>query len=83
MPAPETMRHARDVLRRELRPTLRLALPLVVAEISWMCMGIVDTLMVGRLPQSAIAIAAVSLGSSLYYTLAIFGSAATSCFSAS
>ena len=39
-----------------------------------MCMGIVDTLMVGRLPQSAIAIAAVSLGSSLYYTLAIFGS---------
>ena len=39
-----------------------------------MSMGIVDTLMVGRLPESAVAIAAVSLGSSLYYTLAIFGS---------
>jgi MATE family multidrug resistance protein len=66
--------HIRAVLRRELRPTLRLALPLVLAEVSWMCMGIVDTLMVGRLPQSAVAIAAVSLGSSLYYTLALFGS---------
>src|SRR5947209_11580925 len=67
-------RHAREVLRREMRPTLRLALPLVIAEISWMSMGIVDTLMVGRLPESAIAIAAVSLGSSLYYTLVFFAS---------
>ena len=63
-----------EILRRELRPTLRLALPLVLAEIGWMSMGIVDTIMVGRLPNSAVAIGAVSLGQSLYYAVAIFGS---------
>lgn len=57
---------------RELRPTLRLALPLVLAEVGWMSMGIVDTLMVGRLPNSAVALGAVSLGSTLYYMVAIF-----------
>jgi len=39
-----------------------------------MSMGIVDTIMVGRLPNSAVAIGAVSLGQGLYYTTAIFGS---------
>ncbi len=39
-----------------------------------MSMGIVDTIMVGRLPNSAEAIGAVSLGSILFYTLGIFGS---------
>lgn len=53
---------------------LRLALPLVFAELGWMSMGIVDTMMVGRLPNSAVAIGAVSLGQGLYYTVAIFGS---------
>ena len=38
-------------LRTELRPMLRLALPLVIAEIGWMGMGIVDTIMVGRKPE--------------------------------
>lgn len=64
--------HARAVVRRELRPTLRVALPLAGAELGWMSAAIVDTLMVGRLPNSAIAIGAVSLGCSLYYTAAIF-----------
>jgi MATE family multidrug resistance protein len=59
-------------MRAELRPTLRLALPLVLAEIGWMSMGIVDTLMVGRLPKAAVAIGAVSLGTGLYYTVSIF-----------
>jgi MATE family, multidrug efflux pump len=58
----------------ELRPTLRLAVPLIIAELGWMAMGIVDTMMVGRLPNSAVAIGAVSLGGGLYYTIAIFGS---------
>jgi MATE family multidrug resistance protein len=51
---------------------LRLAAPLVMAELGWMGMGIVDTMMVGRV--SAEAIGAVSLGSVLFYTVAIFGS---------
>jgi MATE family multidrug resistance protein len=51
---------------------LRLATPLVTAELGWMGMGIVDTMMVGRV--SAQAIGAVSLGSVLFYAVAMFGS---------
>ncbi len=60
-------------LRVELRPTIQLAMPLVLAEIGWMSMAIVDTMMVGRLPDSAVAIGAVSLGSILFHTLSFFG----------
>jgi len=51
---------------------LKLAAPLVVAEVGWMGMGIVDTMMVGRV--SAEAMGAVSLGSVLFYAVGIFGS---------
>jgi MATE family multidrug resistance protein len=60
-------------LRQQFVPTLRLALPLVFAELGWMSMGVVDTIMVGRLPNSAIAIGATGLGQSLYHCIAIFG----------
>ena len=60
-------------LRLELRPTVRLALPLVLAELGWMSMAIVDTMMVGRLPNSATAMGAVSLGSNIFIVLALFG----------
>ncbi len=60
--------------RTELRPMLRLAWPLVLAEIGWMAMGLVDTMMVGRLPDSAAAMGAVSLGSILFYTIGVSGS---------
>jgi len=56
-----------------VRPTLRLALPLVLAELGWMSMTIVDTMMVGRLPNSAVAMGAVSLGSGIFMVLALFG----------
>jgi len=61
------------IFRSELRPTLRLALPLILAEIGWMSMVIVDTMMVGRLPYSAEAIGAVSISSSLFIVFAFFG----------
>jgi MATE family multidrug resistance protein len=60
-------------LRTDFRLTFRLALPLILAEVGWMSMGIVDTIMVGRLPDSAVAIGATGLGQSLYHSLAIFG----------
>src|SRR5579872_6931178 len=60
-------------LRADFALTLRLALPLIVAEVGWMSMGIVDTIMVGRLPDSAVAIGATGLGQSLYHSVAIFG----------
>ena len=52
---------------------LRLALPLVLAELGWMSMAIVDTVMVGHLPNSAAAMGAVSLGSNIFIVLALFG----------
>jgi MATE family multidrug resistance protein len=60
-------------IAEEARPMLRLATPIVMAELGWMTMGIVDTMMVGRQANSALAIGAVSLGGMLYYVVAIFG----------
>src|ERR1700679_3924538 len=56
-------------IRREIGPMLRLALPLVMAEVGWMSMGVVDTVMVGHLPHPAVTISAVALGQVLYNTL--------------
>src|SRR5262245_30330615 len=56
----------------ELRPMLRLAVPLAGAEIAWMAMGVVDTIMAG--PLGAAAIGAASLGGSIYWTVAICAS---------
>jgi len=60
-------------VREEIRPMLRLAWPLVLAELGWSFMGIVDTMMVGRLPNSAVAIGAVSLGNALGIAVGLFG----------
>jgi MATE family multidrug resistance protein len=60
--------------KSELRPMLQLALPLIVAEVGWMSMGIVDTMMVGKLPNSAEAIGAASIGNALFLTVGLFGS---------
>jgi MATE family multidrug resistance protein len=58
-------------LGRELRELLTIATPVVLAEIGWMSMSIVDALMVGPLgPQ---AIGAVGLGSVLFLFIAIIG----------
>jgi multidrug resistance protein, MATE family len=62
-----------STFRAEFRPTWRLALPLVLAELGWMSMATVDTMMVGRLPNSAEAIGAVSISSILFHVLAFFG----------
>jgi len=58
-------------LRRELRPMLRLAVPVVLAELGWMTMGVVDTMMVGRIDAESIG--AVSIGRALFLVVAIFG----------
>ena len=58
-------------LRVELGPMLRLALPVVVAEVGWMSMGIVDTMVVGRL--GAESMGAVGLGNNLHIAIVIFG----------
>src|SRR5579863_7657997 len=60
-------------IAEEAKPMIHLATPIVLAELGWMTMSIVDTMMVGRQQNSAVAIGAVSLGSILYYAIAIFG----------
>jgi multidrug resistance protein, MATE family len=58
-------------LRRELAALLRLAIPVVLSELGWMAMSIVDTIMVGRLSPAAIG--AVGISSAIFYTPALFG----------
>jgi MATE family multidrug resistance protein len=67
------MLRTRDI-GQEFRPMLRLAVPLALTELGWLAMAFTDTVMVGRLPDSATAIGAVSLGSTLFYTIGVFGS---------
>ena len=57
--------------RSELRPLGRLAWPVILAEIGWMAMGIVDTLMVGPLGPEAIG--GVGLAGILFFALAACG----------
>jgi MATE family multidrug resistance protein len=57
--------------RHELGAMVALAVPVVLSELGWMAMGIVDTIMVGRLGPAAIG--AVALGNAVYYTPALFG----------
>src|SRR5215472_2789701 len=56
-------------IRQELPPLLRLAAPLIAAELGWMSMSIVDTSMVGRLPHSAVPMAAAALAQVIFNTL--------------
>lgn len=51
---------------------LRMGLPLALAEIGWMSMGLVDTVMVGHLPNAAQALSASALAQIVYNAL-VFG----------
>jgi MATE family multidrug resistance protein len=55
----------------EVRPLLTLAAPVILAEVGWMAMGLVDTIMVGRLGPAAIG--AAGMGSSVFTAIVIFG----------
>jgi MATE family multidrug resistance protein len=56
-------------VREELIQMIRLGGPLVLAELGWMAMGVVDTMFVGRV--GAEAIGAVGLGTMVFYGIAI------------
>jgi len=56
-------------VREELIQMIRLAGPLVLAELGWMAMGVVDTMFVGRV--GAEAIGAVGLGAIVFYGVAV------------
>ncbi|MGO9263245.1 MAG: MATE family efflux transporter [Bryobacteraceae bacterium] len=65
------MQSARDHLRQEFVPMLRLAAPLALAELGWMSMGIADTVMAG--PLGAAAVGAGTLGNMVYYPVVVSG----------
>jgi multidrug resistance protein, MATE family len=58
-------------LGEELHALLALAIPVVLSELGWMTMTIVDLIMVGRLGPAAIG--AVGLGNAIYYAPSLFG----------
>lgn len=59
----------RSWIYREVRATLRLAGPVIAAQLAQISMGFVDTVMVGRLGPEALA--GIALGNALFFTLLI------------
>ncbi len=57
------------MIRQEIRDTLHLAIPVVLTQLGHIAMGIVDTIMVGRL--GAEPLSAVALGNALSFTILI------------
>src|ERR1700679_1832310 len=57
-------------IRQQIRPVLTLAIPLILAEVGWMSMGIVDTIMVAHMANPGVGISAAALGQVLYNTIA-------------
>lgn len=58
-------------VRGELKGLARLATPVVVAELGWMGMGLVDTAMVGRV--SPLAMGAVAVGANVFFLFMVGG----------
>ena len=61
----------RRLRSEDVRQLAVLAVPVVIAEMGWMAMGVVDTIMVG--PLGPTAIGGAGLGSSLFLAISIFG----------
>jgi MATE family multidrug resistance protein len=58
-------------VRGALVPMVRLALPVIAAELGWMAMGVVDTVMVG--PLGAAQLGGTGIGSTLFIAVGVFG----------
>jgi MATE family multidrug resistance protein len=56
----------------EIKAVSRLGIPLAFGELGWMSTYIVDAIMIGHLPHSALAIGASSLGNTIYYAIVFF-----------
>ncbi len=56
--------------RDELKNTIRFAFPIVLAQVSFMLMGLVDTVMLGRIDTNSLASA--GLARSIFWVIAVF-----------
>ena len=63
------MRPSLTHIRAELPPLLHLALPLIAGELGWVSMSLVDTIMLGHLPNSALAMSSAALAQVIFNTL--------------
>jgi multidrug resistance protein, MATE family len=70
-PIPAAQSPPSDRFRSELGALLRLGVPVVLSELGWMAMSIVDIIMVGGLSPAAIG--AVGVSNAIFYTPALFG----------
>jgi multidrug resistance protein, MATE family len=61
----------RPSIRSEFLPMLKIAIPVVMAELGWMAMGVVDMAMVGPLGPEAISAAGV--GTAMHMGFTVFG----------
>jgi multidrug resistance protein, MATE family len=59
------------MVRREMAAMLPLAWPVILAEIGWVLMGVVDTVLVG--PIGPAAIGAVGTGSTIFFAFMVLG----------
>ncbi|TNG93908.1 MATE family efflux transporter [Pasteurellaceae bacterium USgator11] len=57
--------------RIEMRQLIKIALPILIAQIAQSSMGMIDTIMAGRV--SAADMAAISIGASIWFPLVLFG----------
>ena len=69
-PTPVGLHHFRP-RRPELRELIDLAVPVAVAQVGMMFMGVVDSIMVGRV--SPVDLAAVALGNVYFFAAIVFG----------
>ncbi|HEX7019793.1 MAG TPA: MATE family efflux transporter [Gemmatimonadaceae bacterium] len=63
--------HTTNLRALELRATVRLAVPIVLVQVGFMAMGVVDTLMVGH--RGAAVLAAVALGNLYFVNASMLG----------
>lgn len=71
-PAEEPARRPHAAFWLEVRRCVQLGAPLAIGELGWMSTYIVDALMIGRLPHSALAIGASGIGNTIYYGIVFF-----------
>lgn len=69
--APSGLIPARMSLLTESRSTLKLAFPLVIGQLSQMLLGVADTMMIGRLGVTEMAV--LTFANSLFYVPFVFG----------
>ncbi len=69
---PFPMRLKLSDVRAELPPLLHLAIPLIAGELGWVSMSLVDTVMLGHLPNPALAMSAAALAQ-VPFNVACFG----------